>query len=260
VTELLDAALARVRASGGKAFVPYATAGLEGVDAALLVGYQQAGADAIEVGIPFSDPVMDGPVIQEASGRALAAGTSPAGAVALVRAARDAGLTVPVAFMTYLNPILAEGTDAFLDAAAASGVSGMIVPDLPVDEAGEWVAACDARDVAPILLAAPNSTPERLARIAAASRGFVYCVATFGVTGSRRELSGSAEVVVAGLRPLTETPLLVGVGISTPEQATAACRFADGVVVGTALVEPMLSGDREETLARAGAFGAALKG
>jgi tryptophan synthase alpha chain len=160
--------------------------------------------------------------------------------------------------MTYLNPILAEGTEAFLDAAVAGGASGVIVPDLPVDEAGDWIAACGARDVAPVLLAAPNSTPERLAAIAAASGGFVYCVATFGVTGSRQELSGSAEAVVGGLRPLTDTPLLVGVGISTPAQATAACAFADGVVVGSALVEPMLAGDRDETLTRARSFGAAL--
>jgi tryptophan synthase alpha chain len=258
VTESLADALSRVRASGAKAFVPYATAGLAGVDAALLLGYEAAGADAIEVGIPFSDPVMDGPVIQEASGRALEAGITPADAFALVRAARDGGLTVPVAFMTYLNPILAEGTEAFLDAAVAGGASGVIVPDLPVDEAGDWVAACGARDVAPVLLAAPNSPPERLAEIAAASRGFVYCVSTMGVTGSRQELSRSAEAVVGGLRPLTDMPLLVGVGISTPNQATAAIRFADGVVVGSALVEPMLAGDREETLTRARSFGAAL--
>ena len=161
--------------------------------------------------------------------------------------------------MTYLNPILAEGVEAFLDGAVDCGASGMIVPDLPVDEAGDWVRACRARDVAPVLLAAPNSTLGRLAAIAAASRGFVYCVSTFGVTGSRRDLSGSAEPVVAALRPLTQTPLLVGVGISTPAQAEAACRFADGVVVGSALVEPMLTGDRDETLSRARAFGKQIR-
>ena len=256
----LDSALRSLRVAGGKAFVPYATAGLDGVDAALLVGYESAGAHAVEVGIPFSDPVMDGPVIQEASGRALESGTTPADAFALVGAAREAGLSVPVAFMTYLNPVLAEGMEAFLDATVACGASGMIVPDLPVDEAGEWVAACRARDVAPVLLAAPNSAPDRLAAIAGSATGFVYCVSTFGVTGSRHELSRSAEAVVGALRPMTETPLLVGVGISTPEQAVEACRFADGVVVGSALVEPMLAGDREETLSRARAFGAAVAG
>jgi tryptophan synthase alpha chain len=229
------------------------------VDAALLGGFEEAGAHAVEVGIPFSDPVMDGPVIQEASRRALEAGTTPADAFALVRAARAAGLSIPVAFMTYLNPVLAQGMEEFLDRAADCGASGMIVPDLPVDEAGAWLAACGARDVAPVLLAAPNSSPDRLRAIAAASRGFVYCVSTFGVTGSREQLSSSAEAVVSALRPLTETPLIVGVGISTPEQAGAACAFADGVIVGSALVEPMLSGDRAETLARAKAFGERLR-
>jgi tryptophan synthase alpha chain len=260
VTASLADALAAVRGGGGKAFVPYATAGLEGVDAALLTGFEDAGAHAVEVGIPFSDPVMDGAVIQEASRRALEAGTTPDDAFALVRDARAAGLSIPIAFMTYLNPVLAEGMEPFLQRAGECGVSGMIVPDLPVDEAATWLAACGDRGVAPVLLAAPNSSPDRLRAIAAASRGFVYCVSTFGVTGSREQLSSSAEAVVSALRPLTETPLIVGVGISTPQQATAACAFADGVVVGTALVEPMLAGDREETLARARAFGGALQG
>jgi len=255
VTESLADALAHVRAGGGRAFVPYATAGLAGVDAALLTGYQEAGADAIEVGIPFSDPVMDGAVIQEASRRALEAGTVPSDALALVRTARDAGLSIPVAFMTYLNPVLADGVETFLDGVVDCGASGMIVPDLPVDEAGDWLRACGERQVAPVLLAAPNTSPERLRAIAAASRGFVYCVSTFGVTGSRERLSGSAETVVSALRPMTETPLIVGVGISSPEQAGAACAFADGVVVGSALMEPLLTGDREETLARARAIG-----
>jgi tryptophan synthase alpha chain len=259
VTESLADTLAHVRARGAKAFVPYATAGLEGVDGSLLIGYEEAGAVAIEVGIPFSDPVMDGAVVQEASRRALESGTSASDAFAVVRDARDAGLSIPVAFMTYLNPILAEGVHGFLEGVVECGASGMIVPDLPVDEAGEWLGACRDRGVAPVLLAAPNSSPERLQAIAGASRGFVYCVSTFGVTGSREKLSGSAEGVVSALRPLTETPLIVGVGISTPEQAGAACAFADGVVVGSALMEPMLSGDRTETLSRAKAFGERLR-
>ena len=165
-----------------------------------------------------------------------------------------------MAFMTYLNPILAEGVDRFLDDAVACGVSGFIVPDLPVDEADDWVGACRTRSIAPVLLAAPNSSADRLRRIAEEAQGFVYCVSTFGVTGSRDELSSSAEELVASLRPLTSTPLLVGVGISTPEQARAACVFADGVVVGSSLMAPMLDGDRAETLRRAESFGAAVSG
>ena len=258
MTETLASALAAVRADGRKSFVPYVTGGLDGVDADLLLELGKTGAHGLEVGIPFSDPVMDGPVIQEASRLALEAGATPGAALELVRAARDRGFELPVAFMTYLNPMLAEGVDRFLDDAAACGGSAFIVPDLPVDEADDWVAACRARGLAPVLLAAPNSSGDRLRRIAEEAEGFVYCVSTFGVTGSREALSSSAESLVAALRPLTSTPLLIGVGISTPEQARAACAFADGVVVGSALMEPMLDGDREEFLRRAEAFGAAV--
>jgi tryptophan synthase alpha chain len=146
------------------------------------------------------------------------------------------------------------GMEAFAGAASAAGVAGAILPDLPVEEADGWMACAKAAGLAPVFLAAPNSTPERLAAIAAAGEGFVYCVATLGVTGAREELAASARRVVAALRPLTETPLLVGIGISTPEQARAACGFADGVVVGTALVEPLLRGAPAEAIDRARRF------
>jgi len=258
MTETLAAALSAVRADGRKAFVPYVTGGLPGVDADLLLEIGKSGAHGLEVGIPFSDPVMDGPVIQEASRLALEAGATPQAALELVRSARERGFELPVAFMTYLNPMLAEGVDRFLDDAAGCGVSGFIVPDLPVDEADDWVGACRARDIAPVLLAAPNTSEDRLRRIAEEAEGFVYCVSTFGVTGSRDELSSAAESLVASLRPLTSTPLLIGVGISTTEQARAACGFADGVVVGSALMEPMVAGDRAEVVRRAESFGAAV--
>jgi tryptophan synthase alpha chain len=253
----LGAVLPALKAGGGKAFVPYVTGGLPGVDADLLRALAEAGADAVEVGLPFSDPAMDGPVIQEASRRALGAGTTPASVLDLIA---DAGLDVPVAVMTYVNPVLSYGQVRFAADAAAAGVSGFIVPDLPVDEADGWLATCAANDQAPVMLAAPNSAPERLARIASASRGFVYCVATFGVTGARTELGDAARALVEVLRPLTSTPLLVGVGVSTPAQAAEASRFADGAVVGSALVEPLLAGDRDEMLRRAEAFRAAIAG
>lgn len=253
----LEPAFAALRAAGRKAFVPYVTAGLPGVDADLLRALEQTGADAVEVGIPFSDPVMDGPVIQEASRRAVEAGTTAAAAFALVA---EATLGIPVLVMTYLNPVLARGLDRFAGEAVSAGVSGAIVPDLPVDEAGPWLERCRAQDLASVFLAAPNTSQARLQRIADASRGFVYCVSSFGVTGARGTLAGSAERVVGAIRPLTERALLVGVGISSPEQASAACVFADGVVVGTALVEPLLDGDREGCLARARSFRAAAAG
>jgi tryptophan synthase alpha chain len=255
VTGDLEVALRKHRDAGGRAFVPYVTGGLDGVDADLLRGLAAAGADAIEVGIPFSDPVMDGGVIQEASRRALEAGTRPEH---VLRTIHGASVDVPVAVMTYFNPVLRQGVSAFLDDAADAGVAGVIVPDLPVDEADDLAAACRSAGVAPVLLAAPGTSPERLRAIAGVAEGFVYCVATYGVTGEREALSGTAAHVVDALRPLTDLPLLVGVGIGTPDQAAEVCRFADGVVVGSALVRHLLGGDRDAALVLAEAFRAAV--
>jgi tryptophan synthase alpha chain len=240
VSSELERSLRARREAGGRAFVPYVTAGLPGVDAAFLRGLEEAGADAIEVGLPFSDPVMDGGVIQEASRVALEAGTRTDDVLALVREART---TAPVAVMTYLNPVAHRGVEAFLREARAAGVSGLIVPDLPVDEADDLGAACREAGVALVPLAAPTSTAERLRSIADRAAGFVYCVAAYGVTGERERLAGTAEELVGALRPLTDVPLLVGVGIGTPGQAAEACRFADGVIVGSALVRRVLAGD-----------------
>jgi tryptophan synthase alpha chain len=235
---------ARLRArldGGGKALVPYVTGGLPGVDEGLLRGLETAGADAIEIGIPFSDPVMDGPVIQEASQRALDAGATPAGCLAMIA---DAGVAAPVV-MTYYNPVLAMGEDRFVTQAAAAGVAGIIVPDLPVDEGGDWRERCLAAGIAPVFLAAPGTGAARLSQVANGSEGFVYCVSTYGVTGARGSLEGTARQVVEALRPLTQKPLIVGVGITTPEQAEQAAAFADGVVVGSALVARLLADDHD---------------
>ena len=247
----LERTLRARRDAGGYAFVPYVTGGLPGVDADLLRGLEAAGADAIEVGIPFSDPVIDGGVIQEASRLALEAGATAGGVLGTVK---EAALGVPVAVMTYFNPVLRHGVDAFLDDAVAAGVAGAIVPDLPVDEAGEWLARSERAGVDAVLLAAPGSSDERLRSVASASHGFVYCVAAYGVTGERERLSGTAEELVTRIRPLTDVPLLVGVGIATPEQAADACRFADGVVVGSALVRHLVAGDRAAALRLATSF------
>jgi tryptophan synthase alpha chain len=247
----LEAAMRGRLAAGGRVFVPYVTGGLPGVDAALLQALEAAGADAVEVGIPFSDPVMDGPVIQEASRRALEAGATLAGVLQVVK---ESGLGIPVVAMTYLNPMLSAGLDRFAGMAVEAGLSGVIVPDLPVDEAREWTDLCANRGIATVFLAAPGSSTARLRRIASSSRGFVYCVSSYGVTGERDTLGGSARALVESLRPETDLPLLVGVGIGTPEQAAATCEFADGVVVGTALVRPLLRNDPGDALRLARAF------
>ena len=242
--------------AAGRVFVPYVTGGLAGVDAELLRGLEVAGADAIEVGIPFSDPVMDGPVIQEASRRALEDGATPSSVLGTIK---EAGLEVPVAVMTYANPVWHAGHEAFLDACVDAGVSGVIVPDLPVDEAVDWTNACRRASVAPVFLASPGTSDERLRAIGETSRGFVYCVATYGVTGARDRLAETAAELVGRLRPLTGRPLLVGVGIAEPAQAAEACAFADGVVVGSALVRPLLEEDPPAALALARAFRSAAR-
>ena len=251
----LEPALRRRVERGGRVFVPYATGGHPAVTPAFLQGLEGAGADALEVGVPFSDPVMDGPVLQEAFKVALADGTTLASVLDLVSRAR---LTVPVAIMTYLNPILAMGTSEFLGRAAGSGVSAVIVPDLPVDEADHWCGEAAEHRIETVFLAAPGTSSERLGLVARNARGFVYCVSTYGVTGERGELSGTAHELVDALRPLTDRPLVVGVGIATPEQAAEACRFADGVVVGTALVRPLLAGDIDGALDLAERFRSAI--
>lgn len=252
----LERALRARRDDGGRSFVPYVTGGFPGVDAALLMALQEAGADAVEVGIPFSDPVIDGGVVQEASRLSLEAGTRPADVLATIS---EASLSIPVAVMTYVNPVFRRGMEAFMDDARHAGVAGVIVPDVPVDEAGDLESAATTAGIDVVLLAAPGTAPDRLAAIAAAAHGFVYCVATYGVTGARDTLSDAGASVVAALRPLTDCPLLLGVGIGTPEQAIEACGFADGVIVGSALMSRMLEHDRDGAVALATSFASAIR-
>ncbi len=252
----LEDRLRSVRASGAKSFVPYVMGGLPGVDGALLRELESVGADAIEVGIPHSDPIMDGGVIQEASRVALERGTNPLDVLATIR---EAGLGIPVAVMTYVNPVYRRGFDRFCDELRAASVSAAIVPDLPVDEAGEFQAAARAREIDVVLLAAPGASDVRLDAIGRGSHGFVYCVASYGVTGARGELSATARGLVEALRPRTDLPLLLGVGIGTPEQARQACVFADGVVVGSALVACLLRDDPHEAVSLTRAFRVAME-
>jgi tryptophan synthase alpha chain len=252
---VLEQRLRAVRDAGGKAFVPYVTGGLPGVDVGLLRGLQDAGADAIEVGIPHSDPIMDGGVIQEASRISLDRGTQPADVLAVVA---EAALSIPVAAMTYVNPVVRRGFELFVGDLAAAGVSGVIVPDLPVDEAGVFESLATARGVDTVLLAAPGTSGERLSRIGRSAHGFVYCVATYGVTGAREELSATAREVVDALRPHTDLPLLVGVGIGSAAQAEAVCAFADGVIVGSAIVARLMDDGPGAALALASAFRGAI--
>jgi tryptophan synthase alpha chain len=252
----LEAALRAVRDEGGRAFVPYVTGGYPGVDAKLLRALADAGADAIEVGIPHSDPIMDGGVVQEASRVALERGTHPSDVLSTIA---EADIDVPVAVMTYANIVTHAGIERFCAELANAGVRGVIVPDLPVDESGDLGAAASAHGVDMVLLAAPGTPPERYTAIGAAAHGFVYCVATYGVTGARDSLAATAREVVDALRPHTDLPLLVGVGLATPALAAEACVFADGAIVGSAMMAPLLQGARDATIALAAAFRDAVR-
>jgi tryptophan synthase alpha chain len=196
----------------------------------------RAGADVIELGVPFSDPVADGPVIQRASERSLRQGTTLAGVFNIareIRAQSDAGLII----FSYLNPVLRLGLARFCAAAADAGVDGALITDLPVEEADEYLRCMRRRGLATVFLAAPTSTDQRLRAIAAASSGFVYAVSRTGVTGARQELPPDARKLVSRLRRVTQLPIAVGFGISTPQQFAAVGKFADAAVVGSAIVQ-----------------------
>jgi len=197
----------------------------------------EAGADVIELGVPFSDPVADGPVIQRASERALKHGTSLAQVLTLAAEIRQHAQSTGIIIFSYLNPILRMGMEKFCKVARAAGVDGALVTDLPVEEAEEYLQAMREYDLAPVFLAAPTSPDERLERIAQASRGFVYAVSRTGVTGQRQSLAADAQKLVKRLRRVTKLPVALGFGISTAEQFAEVGLFADAVVVGSAIVE-----------------------
>jgi tryptophan synthase alpha chain len=196
-----------------------------------------AGADVIELGVPFSDPVADGPVIQRASERALKHGTSLGQVLTLAAEVRQHAQSTGLIIFTYLNPILRMGMEKFCLVARAAGVDGVLVTDLPVEESGEYLRAMKAHDLAPVFLAAPTSPDERLRQIAEASRGFVYAISRTGVTGARQQLAQDAQKLVRRLRRVTKLPIAVGFGISNAEQFAEVGKFADAVVVGSAIVE-----------------------
>ncbi len=239
----LESRLRQRRAGGGKLLVPYVMAGMVEDWVQVLQAAAAAGADAIEVGVPFSDPMMDGPVIQQASVQALGRGTTPQG---VLDALAGAGLGIPVVVMTYYNIVYRAGHRRMARSLRAAGVEGAIVPDLSLEELGPWTAEADEAGVATVLLVAPSTPPERVAALCARSRGFVYAVARMGVTGERPSLGTESAAVVRRVRRCTDTPVLVGVGVSTPAQASEVCEVADGVVVGSALVRRVLQGEGPE--------------
>lgn len=220
------------------ALMPYLPLGYPTMDASqqLIRAVADAGADVIELGVPFSDPLADGPVIQRATQIALQNGMTLARCLEMVRAARDAGVTIPLVLMGYINPILRFGIEELMRAAKDAGVEGLIVPDLPPEEAHALDAASRAGDLDLIFLAAPTSTPVRLQKIADATRGFLYLVSVMGVTGARDQVASDLSDFVARVRGVTTKPICVGFGIASAESAKRVAHLADGVIVGSALV------------------------
>ncbi len=236
-TDRLSAAFAGAAREGrAAALMPYLMGGYPTLADSVRIGEAcvQAGADVLELGVPYSDPLADGPVIHAAATRALAAGASLAGVLEVARALAPA---VPVVLMCYANMVLAPGAGAFVERLARTGACGLIVPDLPFEEAGEVLAACDAHGLALVPLVAPTTPPARLAQIGSRARGFLYTVSVVGTTGERAALAESFAEVVARARAATSVPVALGFGISTPAQARqAADAGADGVIVGSRLV------------------------
>ena len=231
------------RDRGQKLLVPYVTGGLGDDWADVVRAVVSAGADAVEIGIPFSDPVMDGPTIQKASTMALKQGTTPAGVISeLARIDVD----VPLAVMTYYNLIYHAGHQRMAHDLHMAGVAGAIVPDLPLEELDPWAAAADAAGIETVLLVAPSTPDSRVSSICERSRGFVYGVAVMGVTGERSDLGDTARQMAKRLKAATDKPVLIGVGVSNPAQARQVCEHADGVIVGSALVRRVLEGGGPE--------------
>lgn len=251
--EHLRRLFATARAEGRTAFLPFMTAGLPTpVDSpALFAAMAAAGADAFEVGIPYSDPLMDGPVIQRGSDMALAAGSTLDRSLEVL--SEVAAITgKPVLAMTYANPVFRRGVDGFCTRLADAGAAGIIVPDLPVEESLSLRQAAARHGIGTVLFVAPTSSPDRIRAVADADPVFIYAVAEMGVTGERTRSSGNAAVVVERIRAVTDIPIVFGVGISTPEQAAAAgAAGADGVIVGSALVRLVLEAASPEDAARA---------
>jgi len=227
----------RLRAQGERALMPYLMAGDPSLEETrrLMLEAEKRGADAIELGVPFSDPLADGPVIQRAGLRALANGTTLPRVLELVATLRSQ-VTLPIALMTYYNPVFVFGLKGFARAAVDAGVDGLIVPDLPYDESEPLRAEAEPVGLDLVQFVAPTSTAARVKAIARVSRGFIYVVSLTGTTGERRELPPDLGAQVRTLRLVTTTPLCVGFGVSTPEHAAAVGKLADGVLVGSAIV------------------------
>jgi tryptophan synthase alpha chain len=242
----------QLRAQGRRGLVLYLTVGYPERESALQIVPQlvAAGADMIELGVPFSDPLAEGLTIQGAAQRALQNGVTLRYCLETVRTLRERGVQVPLLLMGYLNPLLRYGIERFCSDAAAAGVDGLILPDLPPEESGELDAACRANGLDLIMFVAPTSTEQRIAHVADHASGFIYCVALKGVTGARDQVSADLPALIERVRARTETPLAVGFGISRADQARQVAQIADGVIIGSKLIDIIGQGGDVEAFVR----------
>lgn len=234
----IEQTFARAREEGRATFMPFFTIGFPDLPTSLKVieALVEVGADAVEIGVPFSDPLADGPTVQHSSQVALNNGITVADCIGAVRTLRERGVGVPLVMMGYINPIMTYGVERYAADAAAAGANGFIVPDLPVEEADDFLAACAKHNLSLTPLLAPTSTPSRIRQVTAGAQGFVYLVPITGVTGVRDTLPPDLPDYVRRVRSLTTLPLALGFGISRPEHVRAIAKLADGVVVGSALL------------------------
>jgi tryptophan synthase alpha chain len=242
----LDSVMAKVRAENRAALIAYIPAGFPSQSgcAKAIQALAAAGVDAIEIGFPYSDPVMDGPVIQEAADISLKAGTNAADVFAALKVASNTGVAAVV--MTYWNPIEKYGVEKFAQAIADNGGSGVITPDLTIEESAGWLAATAKAQINPIYVVAPSTKDSRLAEVTSKTGGFAYAASLMGVTGTRNSVSTGAADLVARVRSVTDLPISVGLGVSTREQAKSLAAYADGVIVGSAFIKLLLEAKNEQ--------------
>ena len=247
----IDQKFRELREKKKKAFIAFITAGDPSlrITEQLVLAFEKAGVDIIELGVPFSDPLADGPTIQASSQRALEKGVNLEKIFELVRRIRHKSM-IPLALMTYYNPVLHYGEEKFVSKAQACGVDGLIIPDLPPEEAGTLIHRCRRKDLAAIFFIAPTTTRQRMKKIVQASTGFVYSVSLTGVTGARQQLPGSIVRQVRLAKQLTAKPICVGFGISHPEQIRSVAKIADGVIVGSAIVQEIAKNSGRKQLVR----------
>ncbi|HUG15952.1 MAG TPA: tryptophan synthase subunit alpha [Thermomicrobiales bacterium] len=258
----LDAAFAKAKAEQRAAIIPYVTLGWPeiGDTERVVTGMFEGGADIVEIGIPFSDPIADGPTIQRTNQRALANGVTPSLGFDVVRRLRGNGVAAPILFMGYYNPVFSFGLEKYAAACADAGVTGLLVPDLPPEESDALLDACVGNGVNLIYFLAPTSTPERIEAVVARANGFIYLIAVTGITGARDKLAAGLGDYIARVRGHTSLPLAIGFGISRREHVAQAEKLVDGVVVGAAFLDSLEGAPSDELPQRAAAFISMLRG